>query len=119
MALTRRSSTAVPLHPIPTPTTRAPEPDVVWLRGEYDGSSVHDLARTLRRAADLDESELIVDLSGVDFLGSSCVGVLLRAREQLRRQSRTLTLRSPSRSAKRVLDICDPPSRLALVPTDV
>jgi anti-anti-sigma regulatory factor len=34
------------------------------------------------------------------------VGVLCHAGELLRRQSRSLVLRSPSRCAKRVLDLC-------------
>jgi len=78
---------------------------VVWLRGEHDASTVTTLWETMGEAIALDDADLVVDLSGVEFMGSATVGVIIRAREALRPRSRLLTLRCPSRCAQRVLDI--------------
>jgi anti-anti-sigma factor len=76
---------------------------VVWLRGEHDASTVAALWDTIGQAIALDDADVVVDLSGVEFMGSATVGVIIRARESL--WPRALTLRSPSRCAQRVLDL--------------
>ncbi len=81
-------------------------PTVIRLDGEYDSATTHCLTDTLVRAICRDHADLIVDLSGVTFIGAATIGQLLRARNFLRRQSRSLTLRSPSRCAERVLVLC-------------
>ena len=78
---------------------------VVWLRGEHDAATVAALWETMGHAMALDDADLVVDLSGVEFMGSATVGVIIRARESLRPRSRSLTLRCPSRCAQRVLDL--------------
>jgi anti-anti-sigma factor len=79
---------------------------VVWLDGEHDIATVFVLTDTLARAISVDDADLIVDLSGVTFIGSATIDELIRGRNILRRQSRSLTLRSPSRCARRILDVC-------------
>ena len=83
---------------------------VVWLRGQHDIATVSVVSETLSRAIALDDGPVVVDLSGVEFMGAATVGVLLRAGEYLRQQSRALVLRSASASAQRVLDLCCFPS---------
>ena len=78
---------------------------VVWLDGEHDIATVFALADVLERATSADDADVIVDLSGVTFIGAATVGVLLRGMDNLGRQSRSLTLRSPSRCARRVIDV--------------
>jgi anti-sigma B factor antagonist len=78
---------------------------IVWLRGEHDASGVAALWETMGGAITLDTHDVVVDLSGVEFMGSATVGVIVRARETLRTRARSLTLRSPSRCAQRVLDL--------------
>jgi anti-anti-sigma factor len=78
---------------------------VVWLRGEHDVSSVAALSETMARAIALDDADLVVDLSDVQFMGAATVGVIARARELLALRSRSLTLRSPPRCARRILDL--------------
>ena len=56
---------------------------VVWLRGEHDVSTVAALSETLARAIALDDADLVVDLSDVQFMGAATVGVIVRARELL------------------------------------
>lgn len=79
---------------------------VVWLRGEHDVSTRPELARSLAGAIALDRNDLVVDLSEVQFLDASTIGVLVAAREFLRARSRSLALRSPSKFARRLLDVC-------------
>jgi anti-anti-sigma factor len=79
---------------------------VVWLRGEHDVSTVAALSETMAQAVALDDADVVVDLSDVQFMGAATVGVIIRARELLRLQSRSLVLRSPSECARRVLDVC-------------
>lgn len=79
---------------------------VVSLRGEHDLATVAALSESLTRAMAFDDSDLVVDLSGVQFMGAATVGVIIHARQFLRARSRSLVLRSPSRCAWRVLDVC-------------
>jgi anti-anti-sigma factor len=78
---------------------------VVWLRGEHDISTVGALSETLARAIARD-ADVVVDLSEVDFMGAATVGVIIRAGELLGLRSRSLAVRSPSRCARRILDLC-------------
>ena len=61
----------------------------------------------MARGIALDDAEVVVDLSGVKFMGAATVTVIVRARDFLRAHSRGLTVRSPSRCAKRLLDVCE------------
>lgn len=79
---------------------------VVRLRGEHDVSTVAALSETMARAIARDDADLVVDLSEVQFMGAATVGVIVRARELLGLRSRSLALRSPSRCARRVFDLC-------------
>jgi anti-anti-sigma factor len=79
---------------------------VVWLRGEHDISTVDALSETLAGAMALDDCDLVVDLSEVEFMGAATIGVLVRARELLESRSRSLVLRSPSRCARRIVHLC-------------
>ena len=81
------------------------EPTVVWLCGEHDMSTAAALSEILDRAIALDR-DVVVDLSGVEFMAVATVGVILRARESLRLRARSWALRSPSRCARRVLELC-------------
>jgi anti-sigma B factor antagonist len=100
---------------------------VVWLSGDHDLLTVAALSETLARAFALDDADVVLDLSGVRFMGAATVDVVVRAKDLLDLRSRALTLRSPSESAQRVIDLCgladlvDPSSgdALPLVGTNV
>lgn len=79
---------------------------VVWLHGDQDISTVAGLSEMMAQAIALDDDDVIVDLSGVAFMGAATLGVIMRARQLLRLRSRRLALRSPSRCARRVLELC-------------
>jgi anti-anti-sigma factor len=85
-----------------------PEPGVVvvWLRGEHDSSTDGALRRTLGRAIAPGGAGLVLDLSEVTFMGASTLEVIARAREFLRQQSASLTVRSPSALVRRIISVC-------------
>jgi anti-anti-sigma factor len=85
--------------------TRDGDRTVIWLEGDHDIATVFALADALEKATSADHADLIVDLSGVTFIGAATVGVLLRGLDNLRRQSRGLALRAPSRCAARVIEV--------------
>jgi|HubBroStandDraft_1064217.scaffolds.fasta_scaffold429834_1 anti-anti-sigma factor len=100
--------------PFPTDSRSSPSrlgcgPDgtVVWLRGEQDISTDEALRQALAEATTPDSAALVLDLSEVEFMGASTLGVIVRARESLQLRSGSLVLRSPSASVRRVIDICD------------
>jgi anti-sigma B factor antagonist len=77
----------------------------VWLEGDQDIATVFTLADTLAAVISVDDADVVVDLSGVTFMDASTISVLVRARRAVS-QSRRLTLRSPSKCAQRLLDLC-------------
>ena len=102
------SSSAVGLRRRCVPFVRRSESQtVVWLSGEHDLSTVDALSETLARAFALDDADVVLDLSGVQFMGAATIEVIVRAKEILDLRSRALTLRSPSETAQRVVDLCD------------
>ena len=79
---------------------------LVRLEGEFDIASRYVLSDSLAGAMTLDDGDLVVDLSGVQFMGAETVDLLIRGRSFLRARSRDLIVRSPSPSARRILDLC-------------
>jgi anti-sigma B factor antagonist len=106
MALSESSLVAVARQGLVACAVRDADRTTVWLRGEHDASTAGALWDTLARAIALDDADLVVDLSGVQFMGAATVGVIIRVREALGLRSRSLALRSPSTCARRVLDQC-------------
>jgi anti-anti-sigma factor len=92
--------------------SRDGERAVIWLDGDHDIATVAVLADTLAKVICADDANLIVDLSGVTFMSTATIDELIRARNLLLGLSRNLTLRSPSKRARRVLDVCGPPAGL-------
>jgi anti-anti-sigma factor len=78
---------------------------VVWLDGECDIATAFVLDEALTKAISDDRADVIVDLSGVTFIGTVTIDALIKFRNTLRRQFRSLTVRSPSRCAKRLLAV--------------
>ena len=79
---------------------------VVWLDGEQDIATVAGLADTLANVISADDADVVADLSGVTFLSTATIDALIQARNVLFGQNRSLTLRSPSRVARRLLGFC-------------
>ena len=79
---------------------------VVWLEGEQDIATLPVLADTLANVTSAGDANVIVDLSGVTFMSTATIDELVRARNLLLGLSRNLTLRSPSKCARLLLDRC-------------
>ena len=79
---------------------------VVALLGEFDAAALDSLVETSDDAIARDDSDVVVDLAEVEFIGAAWIGALVRSRAVLQTQDRELTLRSPSRVVVRLLGLC-------------
>lgn len=79
---------------------------VVWLRGEHDLSSADMLSDVIATAAAAYETDVSVDLGGVEFMDSTTLHAILRARSSIETSGRTVTVRNPSRNARFMLGVC-------------
>jgi anti-anti-sigma factor len=79
---------------------------VVSLSGEHDIETLDELSEAMARGIAWGDAEVVVDLSGVEFMSAASAAVRVRGRDLLCMQSRELTVRSPSRSAHRLLEVC-------------
>ncbi len=102
----RLTDPSTPLRHLLPRVSRDCDRAVIWLEGEQDIATVPALADALARTIAADDGDVIVDLRGVTFLDAATIGVMIRGRNFLVLDSRSLTLRSPSRSARRVLEVC-------------
>jgi anti-sigma B factor antagonist len=96
---------------------------VVALRGELDAAALSSLAESFDDAITRDDSDVVIDLAGVEFIGAAWIGAFVRSRADLQAQDRALTLRAPSPVAGRLLDLCGlsyliEPDALNAVPLD-
>jgi anti-anti-sigma factor len=89
-----------------TVVARQADRTVVSLYGEHDIGTLAELSSAMAGAIALDDADVVVDLSGVQFMGAATATVIERARCFLHARSRELTVRSPSRCAQRLLEAC-------------
>lgn len=78
---------------------------VVALLGEADVASLRDIKKMLDRAIRAHDGPIVIDLAGTRFIDSGTVRVLGECRRALGAGGRQLTIRSPSRTTARVLEI--------------
>lgn len=79
---------------------------VLWLRGEHDMATAAQVHEAIDRLKQSTSDEVVIDLGDVDFLDASIIRVLVAAGRGLEAQGRSLVLRAPSRTARRVLELC-------------
>jgi anti-anti-sigma factor len=79
---------------------------VVALGGELDAAALNTLVDSFDDAIARDDSDVVVDLAEVEFIGVAWIGTLVRSRAVLQTQNRELTLRAPPRSVYRLLVLC-------------
>jgi anti-sigma B factor antagonist len=77
----------------------------IAVRGEVDLSTGPLVEEALDAAIRGSAGSFVLDLSGVEFLDSSGVGVLLRARALLGRDDRALVVVCPEGQVRRVLEL--------------
>jgi anti-anti-sigma factor len=77
----------------------------VAVRGEVDVSAVESLTAALDAAIRDSEGAFVIDLCDVEFLDSSGLSVLLRARALLGREERPLAVVCPSGPVRRLFEL--------------
>ena len=77
---------------------------VIHVRGEIDMATAGRLRDAIEPHMGPGDS-IVLDLSEVDFMDSSCLHVLVQARGRLTENGGSLVLRNPSRAAQRVLTV--------------
>ena len=88
------------------PLPRHTQASIITLAGEHDLSTIDEDNAALTAAIASGDGDVVLDVSGVTFMSAATVGLIICARQVLECQSRSLTLQSPSKPAKRVLDLC-------------
>lgn len=78
---------------------------ILAVRGEMDMATVPALEERLEAAIRESVGAFVLDLSGVDFLDSTGLGVLLRARALLGREDRALAVICPYGRVRRVFEL--------------
>lgn len=78
---------------------------VVSVRGEVDLYTAPKLREQLDGAVQGDQPRVVVDLTQLDFIDSTGLGVLVGALKQVRAAGGDMTLRNPSRSTHKILEI--------------
>ena len=86
----------------------------VIVRGELDISTARQLTAALDAAIRESVGAFVVDLSDVEFLDSSGVNVLVRARAVLGREERDLVVVCPPGPARRIFEVAGIADLLAL-----
>ncbi|HLI24462.1 MAG TPA: STAS domain-containing protein [Acidimicrobiales bacterium] len=74
------------------------------LSGELDALNAARLRTVLTEDAD-DDRDVVIDLSHLDFIDSSGIGVLVGALKRFEASGRRLVLRSPTPALRRVFDM--------------
>ena len=77
----------------------------VAVRGEVELASAPDLTAALDDAIRTSSGPFVIDLTGVDFLDSTGIGCLVRARALLGQQNRPLVLICPGGIVRRALEL--------------
>jgi anti-sigma B factor antagonist len=78
---------------------------VFRLSGDLDMEAAPSLNERLHRAIDDGQTNLVVDVSGLTFIDSTGIGVLLHSLKDAQRVDGRLVLRSPTERTLRVLEI--------------
>ena len=80
---------------------------VVFAAGEFDADSVSIFSDVIDSVVLDDRNPVVVDLSGVSFMGAAMVNAIVFGQGALQCRFRSLTVRTPSPIARRVLLLCD------------
>ncbi len=76
----------------------------IWMHGDHNISTAPQLSAAIRRASDIDDSDVMLDLSDVASIDLAAVDVMLSATAMLQERSLVLRSRCPSPSTLRLVD---------------
>jgi anti-sigma B factor antagonist len=85
-------------------TEEAPGTFVAYVRGEIDMATCERLRDAIEPHLGPGQ-RIVMDLSGVSFMDSSCLNILLHARTTLTADGGSLILRNPSKAARLLLSL--------------
>lgn len=89
---------------------------LVRVGGEVDLATAPELAAALEQALAGDRRTIVLDLTDVEFIDTSGVGVMLEARRQIRDENAELTVVAPPDSpARRLLELTELIDALAVI----
>ncbi|MGH3915858.1 MAG: STAS domain-containing protein [Pseudonocardiaceae bacterium] len=89
---------------------------IVSFRGELDYAEMHTAQDEIRAAEDKSPAVVVLDLTGLDFMDSSGVRVILQADNRAREHGRRLTLIIGTGPPHRVLSILGLTEQLDVIP---
>jgi anti-anti-sigma factor len=91
--------------PLTIDASREGDVAVLVLRGELDPHTAPRLRAQIDSAVDDGAHDVVLDLAGLGFIDSSGLRVIISAHKEAGERGGRLVLRSPSPTAKRLLDI--------------
>ncbi|MEO7573345.1 MAG: anti-sigma factor antagonist [Acidimicrobiales bacterium] len=91
---------------------------VVRVRGEVDLLTAPSLGALVWNLIDRGHTDVVVDLLGVEFMDASGLGVIASATALLQSAGGTLSIRSPSVTVRRLLEVVDMAELIAIGPLD-
>jgi len=90
--------------PFSTRVARVDSATVIFVEGEIDMATAERLRNALESHMGPEQS-IVLDMSGVEFMDSSCLRMLVQARGKLTGDGGSLVLRNPSPAAHRLLSV--------------
>ena len=78
---------------------------LIEIIGRIDGDNIMSVSQSIDEALTAGHNQIILDLSGVDFMNSAGLRTLVNAFKRVRRDSGTLNLINPSESVMRLLEL--------------
>ena len=85
---------------------------VIALNGEFDLDGVPHVNEQLRRAEATDARQIVLDLTGLEFMDSSGIRLILEAQARSRAAGNRLVLTCGPGPVQRLFDLTDVTSRL-------
>ena len=76
---------------------------IVRLKGELDGSNYKDLQARVDEIIDGDTNNIVIDMSGLNFMGSAGLRALHTSAKSAKEKGGSVKLLKPSDAARRVL----------------
>jgi anti-anti-sigma factor len=107
MTQTTTPATVMPPVVLLPSASRDADTTVVSLCGEHDLTTAHSISAAIATAAAVADTDLVLDLSEVQFMDSFTIVAILRGKVLLEARGGTITVRNPSRPARYVLGLCD------------
>ncbi|WP_119066761.1 STAS domain-containing protein [Aggregatilinea lenta] len=87
--------------------------------GRVDSTNATELGTTLDKAADDGNNNLVLDLSGVDYMSSAGLREMVRILKRVKRSGGDLRIANPSERVKEVLELAGLDSIFEIYPTQV